>query len=165
MSSGRGGRPIGVLPLGPVVVLTGVLGVVGERRGTPPEPRGPKAVEWPPQAQRGRRQSAAGPGAARRASARGRRRAASPRKGGRRAPSGERSRRPTPRRRRGRPRGPPGSCASPHDLPEEALGPEDEDEDQDGEGEDVLVLGAEGAAGEQREVRGGERLDEPEYDT
>src|SRR5438105_11383675 len=56
------------------------------------------------------------------------------------------------------------SCALPHDLAEEALGPEDEDEDEDREREDVLVLGAERAAREQREVRRGERLEQAEHE-
>src|SRR5262245_49950112 len=45
-----------------------------------------------------------------------------------------------------------------HDFAEESLGPEDQDEDEDREGEDVLVLGAEGPAGEQREIGRGERF-------
>src|ERR1051325_4575498 len=59
-------------------------------------------------------------------------------------------------------RAPRMSCALPHDLAEEALGPEDQDEDEDREREDVLVLGAERPAGEQREIGRGERLEQPE---
>src|SRR5919109_5147968 len=51
-----------------------------------------------------------------------------------------------------------------HDLSEQAPRAEDQDHDQDREREDVLVLGAEGAAGEERHVRGRERLEEPEHE-
>src|SRR5262249_38903029 len=60
-------------------------------------------------------------------------------------------------------RGPSSSGALPHDLTEQALGPENQDQDQDGEREDVLVLGAEGAAREQREVGGGKGFEQAQH--
>src|SRR5688572_33408186 len=47
-------------------------------------------------------------------------------------------------------------------LAEETSGPEDQEEDQHREREDVLVLRAERAAGEQRQVGRGERLEQAE---
>src|SRR5437764_13652976 len=102
---------------------------------------------------------AASPGSVRR-----RHRAGSSGRPGTGGSSGGRGRR---RRWRG-PRPPPpprrGSRALPDHFAEEALRTEDQNQDEDGEGEDVLVLGAEGTAGEQRQVGGRERLQKPEHD-
>src|SRR4030095_6992908 len=67
------------------------------------------------------------------------------------------------------PRGSPAAAPRPssplaHDFAEEALGPEDQDEDQDREGEDVLVLRAEGPAGEERQIGGGEGLEQAQHE-
>src|SRR2546426_6185378 len=56
------------------------------------------------------------------------------------------------------------SCALSHDFAEQTLRPEDEDEDQDREREDVLVLRAERAAGEEREVGRRERFEQAEHE-
>src|SRR5207244_12744599 len=96
---------------------------------------------------------AASPGSARR-----RHRAGWSGRPGRGGSSGGRGRR---RRWRG-PRTPPpprrGSRALSNHFAQEALRTEDQNQDEDGEGEDVLVLGAEGTACEQRQVGGRERL-------
>src|SRR3989449_5664794 len=102
---------------------------------------------------------AASPGSARR-----RRRAGSSGSQGRRGSNGGTGRRRRWRGRRTPPPPPRGSRALSNHFAEQALGTEDQDQDQDGEGEDVLVLGAEGPAREQRHVGGRERLQEPEHD-
>src|SRR5712692_5386875 len=56
------------------------------------------------------------------------------------------------------------SCSLSHDLAQQALGAEDQDQNENREGEDVLVLGPEGAAREQRQVRGGEGLEQSEHE-
>src|SRR5215813_5046531 len=48
------------------------------------------------------------------------------------------------------------------DFAQETLGAEDQDEDQ--KGQDVLVLGAEGPARQQREVRGREGFEESQHE-
>src|SRR2546430_4420479 len=50
----------------------------------------------------------------------------------------------------------------PHHFAQEPLRTEDQDEDQHGEGEDVLVLGAERPPRQERQVGGGERLEQAE---
>src|SRR5207247_2759610 len=57
-----------------------------------------------------------------------------------------------------------GSRALSDDLAQQALGSEDEDHDEHREGEDVLVLGAERAARQQRQIGGREGLEQAEHE-